>query len=318
MPSLLRPASPCSSGAAFACWLARSAKTLSRSPIGDGGVVRLAVAQKAKADAGSGPAAGNLVDEVVAILDRTSIDGGDDVARLQACLVGRAAGLHLLHQHAVLEPVDAIDCAREARTELDADRAARHLVAGADEVVVDRDDGVGGHGESDALIAGRLREDGGVDADDFAVHVEQRAAGVAGIDGGVGLDEVLELSARAGLDGAVLGGNDAGGDGLRQGEGAADGFNPVADLGLVGVAELDGGQRGIGVDLDDGEVGGLVGADHARRTSEVLSVGIGGELDVDLVGLLDHVIVGDDVALGVDDEAGAERLAHLSVIAPPS
>ena len=38
-------------------------------------------------------------------------------------------------------------------------------------------------------------------------------------------------------------------------------------------------------------------------------VGIGGELDVDLVGLVDDVIVGDDVALGIDDEAGAERLA---------
>ena len=34
----------------------------------------------------------------------------------------------------------------------------------------------------------------------------------------------------AGLDGAVLGGDDAGGDGLRKGKGAADGFDPVADL----------------------------------------------------------------------------------------
>ena len=103
-------------------------------------------------------------------------------------------------------------------------------MAGADQVVVDVDDGVRRHGEADALVAGGLGVDGGVHADDFAIHVQQRAAGVAGIDGGVGLDEVLELAAGAGLDGAVLGGDDAGGHGLRQREGAADGFNPVAHL----------------------------------------------------------------------------------------
>ena len=48
------------------------------------------------------------------------------------------------------------------------------------------------------------------------------------------------------------------------------------------------------------------------------ALGIGRELDVDLVGLVDDVIVGDDVALGIDDEAGAERLAHAAaVIRPP-
>ncbi len=75
------------------------------------------------------------------------------------------------------------------------------------------------------------------------------------------------------------------------------------------------GNAEFGVDLDDGEVGGLVGSDYARGASEVLTVGIGGELDVDLVGLFDHVVVGDDVALGIDDEAGAERFANLTVFA---
>jgi hypothetical protein len=119
------------------------------------------------------------------------------------------------------------------------------------------------------------------------------------------------------LDGAVLGGDDAGGDGLRQREGAADGLHPVAHLRRVGVAQLDGRQRRAGVDLDHRQIGGLVDADHARRTAQILGVGIGGELDVDLVGLLDHVIVGDDVALGIDDEARAERLRTWP-LSPPS
>ena len=84
--------------------------------------------------------------------------------------------------------------------------------------------------------------------------------------------------------------------------------------GFVGVAHLHGGQRGIGVDFDDGEIGGLVDADDAGGASEILRVGVGGELDVDLVGLFDDVVVGDDVALGIDDEAGAEGFAHLAVV----
>ena len=42
--------------------------------------------------------------------------------------------------------------------------------------------------EADALVASRLREDQRVDANDFALGVEQRSAAVAGIDGRVGLD----------------------------------------------------------------------------------------------------------------------------------
>ncbi len=121
---------------------------------------------------------------------------------------------------------------------------------GPDEVVVDADDGIGRHGEADALRAHGLGIDGGVHADDLASHVDERAAGVAGIDGGIGLDEALELvgdAVGAGfIDLAVLGGDDAGRDGLVEAEGAADSEYPVANLGAVRVAELDGGERRLG------------------------------------------------------------------------
>ena len=84
---------------------------------GDGGIGLLAIAHEAEANAGAGTAAGDVVDEVVAILDGAAIDGGDDVAGLHAGLVGGAAGLHLLDEHAILEAVDAIDRAGEAGLE---------------------------------------------------------------------------------------------------------------------------------------------------------------------------------------------------------
>ena len=168
-----------------------------------------------------------------------------------------------------LESVDAGDGAGQIGLEADADAAADDLVLGADELVVDVDDGVGRHGEADAFVAGRLRVDGGVDADDFAGHIDERAAGVAGIDGGIGLEEVLELAGSAGLDGAVLAGDDAGGDGFGEAERLADGDDPVADFDAVGVAHFDGGQRGVGLNLDDGDVGGLVDADDFGGTALV-------------------------------------------------
>src|ERR1019366_1898987 len=80
----------------------------------------------------------------------------------------------------------------------------------------------------------------------------------------------------------------------------------------VAGADLDRWQRRTGVDLDDSQVCGLVDADDARRPAQVLRVGVGGELDVDFVSLVDYVVIGDDVALGVDDEAGPEGFANAA------
>src|SRR6201987_1969893 len=46
-------------------------------------------------------------------------------------------------------------------------------------------------GEADADISAAAREDGGVDADQLAVQVDERKAVVALVDGGVGLEENL-------------------------------------------------------------------------------------------------------------------------------
>ena len=143
----------------------------------------------------------------------------------------------------------------------------------------------------------------------------QRAAGVAGIDGGIGLDEVLELALRARLDGAVLGGDDAGGDGLRKLERLADGDHPFPYLRAVGVAHLHCGQGARRIDFDDRDVGVGIDADDFRGTAVIGGiVRIGGELDKDFVRLVHHVIVGDDVAARIDDEAGAERFTNATAI----
>src|SRR5205814_2030123 len=101
---------------------------------------------------------------------------------------------------------------------------------------------VDGDGEADVLgvAAGRR-----VDADDLPGAVDQRATGVARVDGGVGLDEPAQALASApafapGVDRAVEGRDDALGHGhpALQVEGVADGDHAVANLQIRGLAEL--------------------------------------------------------------------------------
>ena len=86
-----------------------------------------------------------------------------------------------------------------------------------------------------------LREDHRVHADQPALHVDERAARVAGVDRGVGLDEGAEVG-RANI-GARQRGNDAAGDRLADAERVADGEHQIADLQIARIGEVQRRQR---------------------------------------------------------------------------
>ena len=194
------------------------------------------------------------------------------------------------------------------RRDRDADHAARDL-AGAQlrhqfAHEIDR------HGETDAHVGrlGAVAEDGGVDADDLAAHVEQRSAGVARVDGRVGLEHV-DAALRRDRKRPAQRADDADGDGVVEVERVADRHHEVARLHLIGVAELDLLQRRRRLlqQLDEGAVGQRVAADDLGFELDVALVAEEGHFD--LVGVLDDVVVGQDQALGgIDDEPGAGAL----------
>src|SRR6202007_2978814 len=102
-------------------------------------------------------------------------------------------------------------------------------------------------------------ENRGVDANQLAAQVHQCAAGIARVDGGVRLDEILVavgVDARAGQAA-----DDAGGDRVLQAEGVADGEHKVADLNLGRVAESDLHQAAVAFDFQHGNVRRLVASD---------------------------------------------------------
>ena len=155
-----------------------------------------------------------------------------------------------------------------------------------------------------------LRVDRGVDADDSPVDVEQRAAGVAGVDRGVGLDEVGERAALL-FDGT---------------ERPRAETTPVVTVcsrpnGLPmamtvspiirsrGRADRRGGQVFASTRSTARSLSGSTPMSFAASCVPSL------KLTVMRDGAFDDVVVGDDDASARPDEAGAERLRGVAAVA---
>src|SRR5690606_6287943 len=98
-------------------------------------------------------------------------------------------------------------------------------------------------------------------ADQITVRRYQCAAGVAWIDGGIGLDEIFEggqseLGAAGGADNAL-------GNGLTNAEWITDGEHHIADLGSIGATDIDHWQV-LESDPQDRQIGVRIGAYQGR------------------------------------------------------
>ena len=162
--------------------------------------------------------------KILRISDRPAVEVHDDIPLLEPRLVGRTARNHLRNEGAFAF-LEAERLGQFRGNILDGDPqqspgdVSPLLKLGLDLLGhVDRDR------KPDPLTGG---DDGGVDAHDLPLQVDQGAAAVAGVDGGVGLDEVV-IGARA--DHPAFGADDSGGHRLFQSEGTSDGHHPVAHL----------------------------------------------------------------------------------------
>ncbi len=156
--------------------------------------------------------------------------------------------------------------------------------------------------EADALGTARLGNDGGIDADQVAAGIHQRAARVAAVDRRIGLDEIL-VGVQAQLI-AAGGADDAHGDGLADAEGVADRQGDVADAYAIGMAERDGRQV-CEVDLQHGKVGLRIAANHPGQRFPAILEG-----HDDLLGVGGHMVVGEQVAFGTHDYRRTEARLH--------
>ncbi len=164
--------------------------------------------------------------------------------------------------------------------------------------------------------AALIRQPGGQrrDPHDLIVEVHQGAAAVARVDGGAGLnrrgDQRLAAVALAGADGAAGRRDDALRDAVGEAQRVAHGQHDLADLGIGRVREPGRLQiAGVAGHPDHGEIVGRELADD-RRVQGVIA-----DCFLHRHGLrvADHVLVGDDVAVGVVDHAGAGRVRRADL-----
>ena len=117
--------------------------------------------------------------------------------------------------------------------------------------------------------------DRGVDPDDPAPGVGERAAGVAGVQGRVGLDDVLDEPARPSVarrERPAKGAHDTGRDAAGEAERVADRDDQLPDPEPVGVTEWCGGQA-AGGGTDHREVGERVPPDDLERQLRAVDEG---------------------------------------------
>ena len=196
---------------------------------------------------------GDAVIERLHIIHRRAVHRQHHITGFDAGIGKRTARIDILHQHAARTPqAQALrDRTRDGLTGR-ADPGKTHATA-AFHALHYPPRQVGGNGETDPDIAAGARIDRGVDAGQFAIRGDQRAAGIAGIDGGVGLDEELIIIGRA--LGAGQRRDDAHGHGLSDAKRVADRQHQIAHLDRIAVAERHSGKAlALGVDLEHRQV----------------------------------------------------------------
>ena len=272
---------------------------------GDGQLQRLALTVDGHGQHIAGVCSPNQLHQVIAGGDLGVIYLRNDVVDLQAGFLSRAVRG---------DGLDGCAAGQAILLGLVADGQHGDADEGLFDVAVFNDalhnavDLIDGNGKADVINGGAGRGGragilGVGNANHLAIHIEQGAAGVAGVDGTVGLDQVHGGAGGHG-DLPIQGTDNTGGFGEGQlTQGVADGHHAVAHVQLVGVANDHGGQAG-GIDLQHGYIVALVIADEL---GVILGAVVGGDGDGGCA--FNHVVVGQDIAVIGEDEAGACRRA---------
>src|SRR5260221_3976757 len=239
--------------------------------------------------------------QVDRILDVASVHREDDVAGLDPRLVGGTPGFPGAHQSALrLLQSEGIGQFLAHALYGDPEPPAADLAVLL-QIGLDLHRDFDGDRERQSHLAAPAAVELRVDAEHLARHVEKRPAGVARIDGDVGLDE-----RHVGLVGqrARFGRDDARGHGVLEAERRTDRGDPLADAGFRRVPDPD--RREIfRVDLDQGDVGAAVHADDLR-----LEFAIVGGLHRDFVRVIDDVRVRQNITVRPHHEARADPFAN--------
>ena len=265
-----------------------------------------AVANQRQRRIGAGRAFGNSQLQTVPVINFLAVEFGYKIAKLDPGLFCGRVGHDIVHQNALLAgQIKKWGDAGVNILHMNAQIAARDPAA-ADEAFHDVAGEIDGHGETDAFISHGIAFDHRVDADEPALGIHQRAAGISRIDRRVGLDEILNMHPAVIVEIANIAAeraDDAHRHALADIEGVSNREHNVADFKLIAVAKRDGGQAG-GVNFQHGHVRQRIGANHPGGIFFfVVRKG-----DLDFIHAFHNVVGGQDITIRRYDDPGAEAL----------
>ena len=243
----------------------------------------------------------NGVFQIRDILNRALIDGNHHITHLQPSLRRRRLWLDTGYQHPVV-PIHAKGLGHFRRQGLPRDtKAATADLAIFHQLRHQLADHIGGNSEADADIATGRGQNSGIDPNQLTTQVDQRAAGIAGVDGGVGLDEIfIPLNTEAT---APQGADDARGNGLPQAKGVANRHHKITYPQLVGVGDRERRQL-LRRNLDQRHIGLRISPHHRGVENATIT-----QRHLDLLCLVDHVIVGQNITtLSINNHPRAQAL----------
>src|SRR5690606_3616422 len=290
---------------AFEAWMDILAAALCHRPLAKDSRDRpgIAIPKQLDPDGVAGALQADRVSQFPAVVDLLVVDPDDDVVHLYPGFFGGGARLDIGDQCAAIDfGTERLGAFRVDRGDGDAEQAAANFTE-VDDLAHDRARDLRRHGETDADVAAGAGEDRGIDTDEFAPHVHERATRVAGINGRIGLDEVLDnvAAAERGADaGAADSADDSRGHGVTESERIADSDHEITDLDGARIANRD--FREIArFHFQHCYIGRRV-RPHDLGIQRIFVE----QVNLDLVRAIDYVMIGENVAvLRVDDDTGA-------------
>ena len=262
-------------------------------------------------DLGAGLLAGDEASQLLGGGHGLSVHRNDDVGRLELRPVGRPVGFDGTDHHAILGlGVDVAETAVLPKIGNPDSQPRPDELTVFDEAIADFTSQIRGDGKADADPDAHGRADHGIHAHDLAVDVDQRAAGIAHVDVGVGLDEILVGQGPHVFDLTALGTDVAEGDAVLEVEGSANGDGELTHPHLIGIGELHRNQaRDLFAQLNHRQVGlGIPAADLGLHLATILEDHQNG------LGIFDHMVVGQDVTVFAHDHSGPAPVVERNTL----
>ncbi len=253
----------------------------------------LAVPYHFDAGGGSRVQCGDQARQFVRSIDERAIDLGNHIPGLNTRQCCRVPFKHLVDQHAFV--LIYAEFAREIRRQrLQADaQPGSHDLPLCDQLVHHLLGHVGGDRKADPL---RKVDDRRIDADDVPSQIEQRSTRIAGIDRGIRLNKIfvageIDVFSSDSADHAQC-------HGAIQPKRVADGQHPLSHLHPGRVSEMGGWEGMVCRHFQDRQIGVRILADHLRKQFRLIR-----EANLNFRGIAHHMVIGNDMADGVDDHA---------------